>query len=480
MPNPKSWKFLAFDLGAESGRGMLATLEGGRLALEEVHRFPTQGIVVLGTRQWDVTRIYGEMLEAMRRVARAHGPWLDGIGVDTWGVDFGLVAADGQILGNPVHYRDRRNDGAMEAAFETVPAEEIYAATGIQFMPFNTAYQLFAMERAGSPLLRVADSLLMMPDLFHYMLCGRRACEYTDASTTQLLNVRERTWDDGLIARLGLPRRLFLSLVEPGTVLGTLLEDVAAETGLSPNVPVIAPATHDTASAVVAAPAVEGGEWAYLSSGTWSLLGVELPEPVVNGETRRLNFTNEGGVNGTIRFLKNIIGLWIVQECRRAWEADGEALSYADLMAEAEAAGPARAIVDVDDRRLLAPDDMPEMLRTLARETGQPVPETRGELTRCALESLAAHYGNTLREMDVVLGRKTERLHVIGGGSRNTLLCRLTANACGIPALAGPAEATAIGNALVQAMGAGALTSLEEARAVVARSFEVVRYEPEM
>jgi rhamnulokinase len=460
MPQHKTWKFLAFDLGAESGRGMLATLEGGRLSLEEVHRFPTQGIVVLGTRRWDVTRIYAEMLEAMRRVARAHGPWLDGVGVDTWGVDFGLVAADGEILGNPVHYRDRRHDGAMEAALAAVPPEEIYAATGIQFLPFNTAYQLFAMARAGSPLLSVADSLLMMPDLFHYMLCGRLSCEYTDASTTQLLDVRERTWDDALIGRLGLPRRLFLSLVEPGTVLGTLLEDVAAATGLDPDVPVIAPATHDTASAVVAAPAVEGGNWAYLSRGTWSLLGVERAEPLVNDETRRLNVTNEGGAGGTIRFLKNIIGLWIVQECRRAWQKDGGEVSYAGLMAEAEAAGPARAILDVDDRRLLAPDDMPETLRTLARETGQTVPETRGALVRCALESLAAKYAQTLREMD-------------------TLLCRLTAEACGIPVLTGPAEATAAGNALVQALGAGALSSLEEARAVVARSFEVVRYEPE-
>jgi rhamnulokinase len=476
----KPAKFLAFDLGAESGRGMLATLDGGRLSLEDVHRFPTQGIVVMGVRQWDVTRIYGEMLEAMRRVARAHGPWLDGIGVDTWGVDFGLLASNGQMLGNPVHYRDRRNDGAMEAAFEIVSPGDLYAATGIQFMPFNTAFQLVAMARAQSPLLPVADSLLMMPDLFHYMLCGRRSCEYTDASTTQLLNVHERTWDEGLIARLGLPRRLFLPLAQPGTVLGTLLPDVAAATGLDPGVRVIAPATHDTASAVAAAPAVDGGNWAYLSSGTWSLLGVELAEPLVNDETRALNFTNEGGVDGTIRFLKNIIGLWIVQECRRAWQAGGAVVSYADLMDEAESCGPTRAIVNVDDRRLLAPDDMPDTLRTLAREAGLPVPATRGEVVRCAVESLAAKYAQTLREMEGALGRRTERLHVIGGGCRNTLLNRLTANACQIPVFAGPSEATAAGNALVQAIGAGAVSSIAEARAIVARSFEVEVYEPEI
>jgi rhamnulokinase len=366
----------------------------------------------------------------------------------------------------------------MEAAFETVPPDEIYAATGIQFLPFNTAYQLVAMERADSPLLGVADGLLMMGDLFHYMLCGRRACEYTDASTSQLLNVRTRTWDDALIRRLGLPRRLFPPLVEPGTVLGALLPDVAAATGLDPGVPVIAPATHDTASAVVAVPATDSDDWAYLSSGTWSLLGVERSEPLVSEETRALNFTNEGGVGGTVRFLKNITGLWIVQECRRAWQKEGGTVSYADLMAEAEAAEPSGTRIDVNDRRLMAPDDMPQTLRALARETGQPVPDTRGEVVRCALESLAADYGKTLREMDAVLGRKTRRLHIIGGGSRNTLLNRLTAGACGIPVHAGPVEATALGNALVQAIGAGALESVAAARAVVARSFDSVVYAP--
>jgi len=472
-------RFLAFDFGAESGRGIAGTLADGRLSLEEVHRFPTQGIVLLGTRQWDVTRIYGEMLETLRRCAKRFGPRLDGIGVDTWGVDFGLVARDGTILGNPVHYRDHRHDGAMEAALEVVPAEEVYRATGIQFMPINTIYQVYAMARAGSPVLDAAEDLLLMGDLFHYMLTGRRTCEYTNASTSQLLDVYHRTWHDGLIERLGLPRRIFGKPVSPGTRIGAILPEVAAATGLSPETPVIAPATHDTGCAVAAVPEVEGGHWAYLSSGTWSLLGAELDAPLVDERSRALDFTNEGGVDGTIRFLKNIIGLWLVQECRRSFERDGEAPDYAGLMSEAEAAAPFATIIDVDDRRLLAPDDMPAAIGDLARESGQPVPESRGAMIRCALESLALRYRRTLREMDGALGRRTGRLHVIGGGARNTLLCRMTASACGVPVLAGPVEATAIGNILVQAMGAGALASLAEARRVVADSFEVTRYEPE-
>lgn len=472
-------RFLAFDLGAESGRGILGTLREGRLALEEIHRFPTQGITVLGVRQWDITRIYGEMLHTMRQVAQRGGPRLDGIGVDTWGVDFGLIAGDGSILGNPVHYRDRRHDGAMEAALNVVPAEDIFRATGIQFMPFNTVYQLYAMQQAGSPLLQAAKSLLLMGDLFHYMLSGQQTCEYTNASTTQLLNVETRDWDRSLIERLGLPAHLFQTPIPPGTRIGAILPDVAKETGLAPDTPIIAPATHDTGAAVAATPAIDGAPWAFLSSGTWSLLGAERSAPLVNARTRAMDFTNEGGVAGTIRFLKNIIGLWLVQECRKRFRRDGEDVSYADLMAEAEAAAPFATVINVDDRRLLAPEDMPETMRELAREAGQTLPTTRGALVRCALESLVLRYRRALREMDEALGRPTERLHIIGGGAQNRLLCRMTASACGIPVLAGPVEATAMGNIIVQAMGAGAVESLTEARAIVARSVEVVRYDPE-
>lgn len=475
--------YLAFDLGAESGRAVLGRLRKtdgeGRLELEEIHRFPTEGITILGTRQWDVTRIHAEMLEALKKVAALEDAHLDGIGVDTWGVDFGLVTRDGALLGNPVHYRDRRTDGMMERTFEEVPREDIYRATGIQFMQLNTLYQLKSLVLAESPLLDVADSLLMMNDLFTYMLCGRRVCEYTNASTTQLLDPFTRTWHDELIGRLGLPRRLLLEPTPPGTVLGNLLPEVAAETGMPENTPVIASAGHDTACAVAAVPCTEGAEdWAYLSSGTWSIVGAELDAPHISDQSLESSFTNEGGVNGKIRFLKNIFGLWLVQECRRVWAREGEDLDYAQLTAEAEAAQPFQALVDVDDPSLLAPDDMPEAIRALSRRAGGREPATRGAVVRCALESLALAYRKTLRDLDRILGRTTRRLHVIGGGVQNRLLCQMTADACGVPVVAGPVEATALGNILVQALSTGALDSLAEGREMVARSMEIEAYSP--
>ncbi len=473
-------RFLAFDLGAESGRAVLGTLEGGRISLEVIHRFRTEGLVMLGVRQWDFTRIYEEMCAGLAICVRKYGPELDGIGVDTWGVDFGLVAPDGTVLANPVHYRDKRNEGMMDHAFQSMPREEIYAATGIQFLPFNTVYQLLSMVRAHSPLLEIADSLLLMGDLFGYLLSGRRACEYTNASTTQMLDPRRRMWHEDLLARLGLPRRLLLDPIPPGTVLGPVLSEVAAATGVSPHTPVIAPGTHDTASAVAAVPlGAHSAPWAFLSSGTWSLLGAELDEPCITDESRRLDFTNEGGVGGRIRFLKNIFGLWLVQECRRAWERDGKSLDYAALTAEAEAAPAFAAIINVDDPRLLAPENMPETIQALCRESGQPVPKTRGEIVRCALESLALKYRQTLRGLDVTLNRKTERLHIIGGGVQNRLLCRMTADACGVPVVAGPIEATALGNIGVQAMAIGAIDSLETMRRVIADSVTLDMYQPE-
>ena len=472
-------KFLAFDLGAESGRAVLGIIDGETIRLEEIHRFPTRGIMMLGTLQWDLTRIFGEMLTAISLHVQKHGAHLDGIGVDTWGVDFGLVARDGTVLGNPVHYRDKRNEGMMDEAFNIIPREEFYAMTGIQFLPFNTVFQLLSLVRASSPLLDSADSLLMMGDLFAYLLSGVRSCEYTDASTTQLLSPAARVWNEELISRLGLPRHLLKDITPPGTVLGKILPEIAAATGLSRDVPVIAPATHDTASAVAAVPAdEESGDWAYLSSGTWSLMGVELDEPHVSSGGLAHNFSNEGGVKGTIRFLKNIIGLWLVQECRRTWNRKGDELTYADLMKEAEGARPFVSLIDVNDPRLIAPADMPEMIRTLCIESGQPVPTTRGVVSRCAFESLALMYRRTLRGMDDILRRKTGRLHIIGGGVHNELLCQLTANACGIPVHAGPVEATALGNIMVQAMAAGAVTSLADARRIISRSLPVKHYTP--
>lgn len=475
----KMYRFLAFDLGAESGRAVLGTLAEERIRLEEVHRFPTEGLVMLGTRQWDLARIYQEMCFGLAKCAREHTVHLDGMGVDTWGVDFGLVASDGAVLANPVHYRDKRNEGMTEAAFSIVPREDIYRATGIQFLPFNTAYQLLSLTRARSPLLEVAESLLMMGDLFGYLLSGKQACEYTNASTTQLLDPYRRDWNDDLIARLGLPRHILLKPVSPGTVLGSVLPEVAAQTGIDPRTPVIAPATHDTGAAVAAVPVSAGtGEWAYLSSGTWSLLGAELDEPNISDQSLALDFTNEGGVGGKIRFLKNIFGLWLVQECRRTWERSGQKLDYASLTAEAESCPAFVSIINLDDARLIAPDNMPELIQAMCRETGQPVPDGRGPIVRCALESLALKYRQTLRALDGVLGRKTQRLHIIGGGTQNKLLSQMTADACGIPVICGPVEATALGNIGVQAMAVGAIRSLAHLREVIANSVTLEHYKP--
>jgi len=472
-------QYLAFDLGAESGRAVLGTLSSGQLQLEVVHRFRTEGLMMLGTRQWDYTRIYEEMLFGLRKCAREYTSRLDGIAVDTWGVDFGLVARDGVVLANPTHYRDKRTEGMQELAFSKVPREEIYRRTGIQFLPFNTVYQLLSLKASGSPLLDAAECALLMGDLFSYLLCGVRACEYTNASTTQLLDPWNRTWREDLIAELDLPRRVLLPLTRPGSVLGALRDDIARDTGIQTGTPVIATASHDTASAVAAVPATGEKPWAYLSSGTWSLLGAELDEPLVNDDSLALQFTNEGGAGGKIRFLKNIFGLWLVQECRRQWEKEGQTIDYALLTDEARNAPAFRSVLpNLDDPRLLAPDNMPELIRHICVETGQPVPQDRGETVRCALESLALKYRRTLRGLDGLLGRKTERLHIIGGGTQNQLLCQMTADACGIEVITGPVEATAMGNIGVQAMATGALDSLEDLRAMVSASTPMARYEP--
>jgi rhamnulokinase len=367
----------------------------------------------------------------------------------------------------------------QEAAFARVPKDELYARTGIQFLPFNTVYQLLSLALRDAPQLAIAEKLLLMGDLLAYLLCGRAACEYTNASTTQLLDPVKRDWDEELITRLGLPRHLLQPLVPPGTVLGPILPEIAALTGIDPATPVIAPPTHDTAAAVAAVPVGAGSApWAYLSSGTWSLLGAELPAPCISPESRALDFTNEGGVDGTIRFLKNIFGLWLVQECRRVWERAGEQVDYAGLTREAEASPPFVSLINLDDPRLFAPDDMPALIAQLCRERGEPVPASRGALVRCALESLALKYRQTLRALDTLLGRKTERLHIIGGGVQNRLLCQMTADACGIPVVAGPVEATALGNIGIQAMATGALPGVQAMRDVISNSVELTHYTP--
>jgi rhamnulokinase len=468
-------QFLAFDLGAESGRGILGSFEGSRLSLEVVHRFANAAIRTLDSLHWDVLRLYSEMLHTLRLSAAKHGP-LDGLGVDTWGVDFALLGRDGTLLGNPRHYRDPHTEHIMEQTFARVPRLDIFRQTGIQFMRFNTLFQLLAMQRDRSPLLDVAETLLFMPDLFHYFFTGIKVNEYTDASTSQMLDPRSRGWAHELIGAFGLPAKILGTLVQPGTVLGPLRASIAGETGINA-APVIAPASHDTASAIAAVPA-SASAWAYISSGTWSLMGVELPQPLVGDAALAANFTNEGGVGGTTRFLKNIMGLWLVQECRRAWERAGASHSYDDLTRQAEAAKPFASIVDPDDSSFILPANMPAALADFCRRSGQPAPDGVGGTVRCALESLALCYRWVLERLEDLTGRRAEVIHIVGGGSQNALLNQFTADACNRPVLAGPVEATAIGNVLTQALGVGVLGSLADAREVVRRSFEVRSFTP--
>ncbi len=472
---PSTRKLLAFDLGAESGRGILGRFDGQRLQLQVIHRFANTPVRVLGALYWDVLNLYHETIQTLRRVQAEHGP-LDGLGVDTWGVDFALLARDGTLLGNPRHYRDPHTEGIMDAVFARVPRQEIFRQTGLQFMRFNTLFQLLALQRDRSPLLDVAEHLLMMPDLFHYFFTGLKVNELTNASTTQLLDPVSRKWAHGLVEQLGLPGKVLGSLVQPGTVLGPLRSAIAAETGLNP-APVIASATHDTAAAIAAVPA-SASSWAYLSSGTWSLMGVELPAPLLTDAALGYNFTNEGGVGGTVRLLKNIMGLWLVQECRRAWERAGSAHGYEELVRLAESAAPFVSLVNPNDESFVLPASMPAALADYCRRTGQPAPADVGATIRCALESLALAYRQVLDRLEGLTGKRLEVIHVVGGGSQNAFLCQLTADACNRPVLAGPVEATAIGNVLVQALGLGMLGSLADVREVVRKSFEVREFTP--
>jgi rhamnulokinase len=468
-------KFLAFDLGAESGRGVVGLLDGQKLELEVINRFPNGPVHTLDTLHWNVLGLYDSMQETLRLSAAAHRS-IDGLGVDTWGVDFALLGRGGVLLGNPRHYRDPHTEGVMEEAFRRVPRAEIFHHTGIQFMRFNTLFQLLAMQRDHSPLLEIAETLLFMPDLFHYFFTGIKVNEFTDASTSQMLDPRTRGWAYELIGAFGLPAEILGTLVQPGTVLGPLRTSLATETGINP-APVIAPASHDTAAAIAAVPA-SASSWAYISSGTWSLMGVELRQPLVTDAALKANFTNEGGVGGTTRLLKNIMGLWLVQECRRAWQRAGTTYSYDDLTRQAEAAPPFASVVDPDDPSFILPANMPAALADFCRRSGQPAPDGVGGTVRCALESLALCYRWVLDRLEELTGRRAEVIHIVGGGSQNALLNQFTADACDRPVLAGPVEATAIGNVLTQALGLGVLGSLADAREVVRRSFEVRTFTP--
>jgi rhamnulokinase len=474
--------YLAADLGASSGRVMAGLFDGERIRLAEVHRFPNGAVVAGGSSYWDLLGQWEHILTGLAVAAGQYGDQVVSVGVDTWGVDFGLLGRGDTLLGNPYHYRDRRTQGMFEVAFAKADRAEIFAETGLQFMEFNTLYQLLAMQQLDSPLLKVAESLLMIPDLFHWLLTGVKANELTDASTTQIYNPVTRDWSAALIDRFGLPAGIFGPLVEPGTTLGPLLPQVAAHTGLS-GVNVVLPATHDTASAVLAVPAVAAGstdrpDWCYISSGTWSLIGVEVARPVVTDDCLRLNFTNEGGVAGTTRLLKNVAGLWLLQECRRIWKLDGRDYSWDDLQQLAAAAAPLRSLINPDDPALHAPARMPDAICAACKALGQPVPESDGAMVRCILESLALKSRQVVGWLEELTGGRLAKIHIVGGGTQNQALCQMTADACNRPVIAGPVEATAAGNLLLQARAAGDIDSIADAREVVRRSFEISDYEP--
>ena len=469
-------RFLAIDLGAETGRAILGTLEGGRLTLEELHRFPNTPVRLPTGLYWDTLRLFHEIRQALSICGRERKLALDGIGIDTWGVDFGLLGSDGALVDDPRHYRDSRTNGMLEKTFAVVPRQEIFAETGIQFMPLNTLYQLHSMRISGSLALNAATKLLFMPDLFNYWLTGEMRAEVSIASTSQFYNPVKKQWVSGLFRRLDLPERILPELMLPGTRLGTLLPEIAESSGLSSNVPVYATACHDTASAVAAVPA-EGDGWCYISSGTWSLMGVELDAPVINQQSLALNFTNEVGAGNKIRFLKNIAGLWLLQECRRAWTLAGHEHNYEELSKLAALAPSARELIDPD--AFPEPGRMPERIAEYCRARGWQAPDQPGGMTRLILDSLASTYRKVLNNLEALLSRPINRVHIVGGGSRNQLLNQLAANATGRTVIAGPAEATAAGNILVQAIGAGEVSGLSEARKIVQRSFALETYQPE-
>jgi rhamnulokinase len=467
--------YLAVDLGAESGRTILGALDGDRLTLAETHRFPNGPVPINDGIHWDVLRLWSEIKLGIAATVKK-GVHLDGIGLDSWGVDFALLDRNHSLLSNPFHYRDARTDGMLEAAFKCMPRSEIFAHTGIQFMQINALYQLLAMSLQKSPVLDAAKTFVMIPDLFNFWLSGEISNEFTDSTTSQCLDPRTRSWATPVLEAMNIPTSLFRQVTAPGTSIGTLLPQVAEETGAGA-VRIVVPACHDTGSAVAAVPA-RNEDFAWISSGTWSIMGAEVREPSLTEKALEYNFTNEGGVFGTWRLSKNIMGLWLVQECRRNWARQGEDLSYDEITRQASEAQPFLAVVDPDDIAFLHPGDMPERIRKFCADTDQPVPRTRGEIVRVALESLALKYRWVLQKLEEVAEKKFAPIHIIGGGTKNRLLNQFTANATDRVVITGPVEATAIGNVLMQAIGLGHLGSLNEARAVVRASFEVDEYHP--
>jgi rhamnulokinase len=471
--------YLAIDLGAESGRVVAGLWNGKSIRLEEIHRFPNGPVYLGDSLRWDVVRLWAEIQNGLSLAAKRYGKSIFSVGADTWGVDYVLLSDRDEMLGQPYAYRDARTNGVMEKAFKRVPRKEIFAQTGLQFMQFNTLFQLLAQKQANPGMLEAADVLLMMPDFIHWALCGSRVVEFTNGSTAQCMNPLTRTWAIGLLKKFNLPTHIFPKVVPPGTKLGALRAGLAERTGLR-KVNVVAPPTHDTASAVAGVPTANTGKanWAYISSGTWSLMGVEVKQASLSARTLELNLTNEGGLDGTYRLLKNIMGLWLVQQCKRSFGARGRTYEYSELARMAGKAPALRSIIDPDDARFLNPPDMPRAIQDFCRETGQPVPKTEGDLVRCAYESLALRYREVLGGLEELTGNRIEVIHIVGGGSQSRILNQFTANACQRPVVTGPIEATAMGNLLVQVRASGELSSLAEMRDVIRKSSEVATFQP--
>ena len=467
-------RVLAFDFGASSGRAIIGCFDGDKITLEEVHRFSNDPVSVGGTVYWDVLRLFYEIKQGIIKAKIAGG--FDSIGIDTWGVDFGLIDSEGKLMENPVHYRDARTVGLVDEAFKTMPKEKLYGITGIQFMELNTLFQLISLKKYRPWMLERADKMLFMPDLFGYMLTGKMCAEYSIASTSQLIDLDKKTWSKEILDAFGIKESVFAPLVQPGTVLGELSKEVCEECGVDP-VPVISVCGHDTQSAITSVPC-EDGDFAFLSSGTWSLFGTELDKPIVNETSMNINITNEGGFDGSTGFLKNIIGLWLIQESRRQWKREGKEYSYADLEKLALAAEPFKCFIDPAAPEFVPHGNIPERVREFCRKTGQYVPETVGEIMRCIYESLAMKYRLTFEKLRECTERDYPVIHVIGGGTKDGLLCQMTANSCDRTVKAGPIEATVMGNVAVQLMSDGSVKNIGQARKIVADSSELKTFEP--
>ena len=467
-------QMLAVDLGASSGRVMLGGFDGKRISVEELHRFSNDPVLLGGTLYWDFLRLFHEIKHGLLK-SRKYGE-ADSVSVDTWGVDFGLLDRDGYLLENPVHYRDGRVNGMLKKSFSLLDPDQFYQITGTQFMEINTVFQLLYLSQNRRELLERADCMLLMPDLFHYFLCGEKCCEYSIASTTQLLDAKQKVWSGEVAEALGIPARILLPVSPSGTPLAHLRSEMVRELGLEPML-VVAGAGHDTQCAMAAVPAQEK-DFIFISCGTWSLFGTELPAPIITEDSRRLNVANEGGAGGRISFLKNIIGLWLVQESRRQWMREGKAYTFGDLEKMAEREKPFRSLIDPDAPEFVPAGDVPGRIREFCRRTGQPVPQTEGQIVRCINESLALKYRLTLDEIRTCTGKDYPVIHMVGGGTQSALLCQFTADACARPVCAGPVEATVYGNLAIQLMAAGQIGNLEELRDVVRASEEIRRFEP--